>query len=110
MKTLDEVLMDQSQVERCHLIVRVRSSYWHDNKGIYSKKEIKRLSRKSIGPDFLVEEASNVGASETFPLIINLHECEDGIYEVITVNITRDYETGYADGWDFKLIPYKVNP
>ena len=39
--------------------------------------------------------------------IINLYECDDGIYEVIMCNLSHDWETGYLDDWDLKLIPYK---
>lgn len=38
--------------------------------------------------------------------IINLDECGDGLYEVVVCNETHDWESGYVDGYDLKLIPF----
>ena len=51
-----------------------------------------------------MEDISCIGAEEVLPRIINLDECKDGVYEVTACNISHDFETGYADDWDYKLI------
>lgn len=30
----------------------------------------------------------------------------EGIYELVYTNIGYDFDTGYPDTWDYKLIPY----
>ena len=38
------------------------------------------------------------------PRILNLGEVEDGIYEVVVCNESHDYETGYVDDYDYRLV------
>lgn len=87
-------------------IVRLRTSYWKDRKGAYTRKDLTVLSRKSVSPHIFKEELDATGARSTLDSIVNLYEVPDGIYEVVPVNFTRDWETGYVDGYDLKLIPY----
>lgn len=51
------------------------------------------------------DDVSNSYGLET--LVINLNEVKDGIYELLVVNISKDYETGWVDDWDWKLIEWK---
>jgi hypothetical protein len=88
------------------LVVRLKRSTWHDSNGMYQKISIMRLKRKSNRFDFLNEECNMIGANETFPRIINLNECKDGIYQIVICNEHRDWETGIIDDYDFQLIPY----
>ena len=92
------------------VVVRVRTSYWHDKKGGHIRKDINYLKRKSRGYNVLDEDMYLGSADLVLPTIINLYDVEDGIYELITVNESRDWETGYIDSYDMKLIPYKENP
>ena len=91
-------------INRC--VVRVSTSHWNDKSGVHYKKSITYQKRKSIGFNFLKEEVGAVGA-ETITNIINFFECADGLYEVVTCNESRDYESGHIDGYDLQLIPYE---
>lgn len=43
--------------------------------------------------------------------IIGIEKCEDGkLYEISTCNESRDWETGFVDGWDLCLIEYEAKP
>lgn len=70
------------------------------------QRSLTTLRRHSTGHQILDEAVSNIGAMDTFGMITNVNECEDGVYEVTTCNLTHDYETGCVDGYDFVLIPY----
>lgn len=87
-------------------VVRVTTSAWNDEKGFHIRKSIRWMRRKSVGHNALEEEIDMVGSDEASRKIINLTEVEDGLYVVVIVNISRDYETGYSDDWDYKLVPY----
>lgn len=89
-------------------VVRLTTSMWSDKRGLYQKKSIIFLRKKSIGENILQFDIDACSAEDTFPKIINMDECNDGIYQIITCNEKRDYETGYIDDYDFKLIPYKT--
>ena len=88
-------------------ILRVRTSYWHDDNGLYIRKTLSFLKRKSEGLNFILEDSSQVGADETIPKINNLNEVEDGLYEIVVDNDMKDWETGYIEDWEYRLIPYK---
>jgi hypothetical protein len=88
------------------VIVRLtKSSYKRGNK--YSKEiSISLLKSKSKNENgWLDEEASN-GFDSFMESITNLDSCKPGIYQFVTCNLSRDWETGIVDGYDFKLIPY----
>lgn len=63
------------------------------------------MRRMSRGHDFLDEDVSATGAELVMDRITNLHEVEDGLYRVITINERRDWESGYVEEWDYKLVP-----
>ena len=92
----------QKQINKC--VVRLRTTMWTDNNGINLKKSLTFLRRQCEGFNIIEEDARNAGVEEIFPRITNLDECEDGIYEVITCNEKHDYETGYIDDYDYKLV------
>lgn len=48
-----------------------------------------------------------VGAEDFFKSLTNLHSSSDGIYEMLPCNISTDWETGYCDGCDWKLVPFE---
>ena len=88
-------------------IVRVKTSTWISDKGIISlRKDIIPIKRKSKGYQILQEDAANIGVLEVVDKIVNLDEISDGLYEIITVNEFRDWESGYIEDYDYKLIPF----
>lgn len=87
-------------------VVRIRTSSWSDRQGIHLKKDIILLKRKSKGFNILEEDISNIGANEVVSRLINLDECKDGLYIVTTCNEKRDWESGYVDDYDYRLVPY----
>lgn len=50
-----------------------------------------------------------ISADELLAQIVNLNQCSDGLYSVETTNIRIDWETGYADDWDLKLMAFDPN-
>jgi hypothetical protein len=68
------------------------------------------MRRLSTGINILEEDVSVIGAAEVIQSIENLHEVEDGLYEVVTCNIKTDWETGYVDDYDLKLVPFVEEP
>ena len=83
--------------------VRVSTSYWSDQRGVYQRRDIRYLSQLSRHFNLLKEEVNNVGAIDAIQSIVNFDKCEDGIYEVLTCNESYDHEGGYVDGYDLKL-------
>jgi len=102
-KMLDFTLTPAKESENVS-IIRLQTSFWRDSRGVYSRKSLTYLRRKSKGYHALEEECGAVGAEDAMNAIINLDECGDGIYEAIVCNISHDYESGHIDGWDLKLV------
>jgi hypothetical protein len=86
------------------LVVRLTTSMWHDKNGLHMRRDVRFLKRKSFGYNILYEDATWVGADEVINRIVNLYEADDGVYEVITVNESEDWETGCIEDYDYKLI------
>ncbi len=103
-----DICYEKTTIIKC--VVRLTRSYWHNNSMLCQKIELRYLKRKCINFNILAEDASNIGAEEVMPRIINLDECEDGIYEVVPCNESTDFETGYIDDYDYKLIPVNLTP
>lgn len=95
-----------SESNKIRAVYRLSRSYWKSGNSINCKISLTRLARKSTGYKYFEEECDMGGCDLAWKHIINLNECKDGIYELITVNISKDWETGYVDDYDFKLIPY----
>lgn len=90
-------------------IVKLMRSAWHDHDGAYQRLSLKLLKRLSgANGDYFLEDCANVGAMDFFKMIINFNECPDGYYELATCNEHRDWESGYIDDYDYKLIPYDM--
>ena len=97
------VLKDEN-TNKC-IMVRVKTSYWHDKRGMYSKKSILFLRRKCRNVYNAIEEDCNcIGAEEAAKLIVNFNEVNDGIYYIIPINPMYDYETGVCEGCEYKLV------
>lgn len=88
-------------------VVKIQTSYWHDRNGAYARKSIKVLKRKSFGYNLLLEECGMSGA-ECISRILNFNDVDDGIYELIVCNISKDWETGQIDDWDLELVPFST--
>lgn len=106
-----DLILDEPQKKEPTMknIVRIRTSCFSTKNGVRICKDIYTLKRKSNGYDLLGEEISAMGADYFYSekRIINLDECEDGIYELGVVNESRDWETGIIDDWDLELFPVK---
>ena len=90
------------------LIVRISRNYFQTKTGEFVSEVRMRVMKKlSFMRQVFEEDFSCCGPEDVIDRIINLNEVNPGLYEMITVNQTTDRETGYVDGWDYKLIPYK---
>lgn len=107
METLTDLLKEPSDEPKGRCVVRLRTTAWEDGRGAHLKKSVTFLKKQSAGHNFLQEDISCIGAELALTRIVNLYECQDGVYEVTACNISHDYETGYADDWDYKLIAIK---
>lgn len=87
------------------VIVRIRSSVFGTRR-ITVQKDITCLRRKCIGFNFFEEDIGMIGADAVIESITNLHECPDGIYQIVICNEQRDWETGHVEDYDYKLIPF----
>lgn len=94
------------------LIVRVTTNYWNDNDGIYKKRSIKFLKRKSINiyEHLIHEHVHMIECHEVIGEILNFDEVEDGVYELEICNINYEYSegysTGYLDSWNYRLVKH----
>lgn len=88
-------------------VVRLVTSHYSTKKGIVIKKELLHLRRLSKG-GWIEEDIQNVGVDLFFKSLTNLNECKDGVYEIEAVNISKDWETGYVDNYDYALKPLKI--
>ena len=84
-------------------VVRLKTTTWADHKGVYVRRSMTVLKRKSSGHNLFLEDALMDAEGIN---IVNLDECRDGIYHVGQTNISRDWETGYIESWDYVLIPH----
>lgn len=85
-------------------VVRLTTTAWRDSRGVHLKKSLNFLKRKCKGFNILDEDCSMVGAEEVIPRITNMDSVEDGIYEVVTCNESRDWESGQIDDYDYMLV------
>lgn len=91
----------------CRCVIRLKTSMWKDNKGLHLRKDLIFMKRLSLDYNILEDDASNIGADEVITRIDNLDKCKDGLYQAIACNMSRDYETGMIDDYDYTLIPWK---
>jgi len=98
-------LNEYSKEQENLCVVRLTTTFWKNERGIFSKKSLTFLKRRCVGYNVLEEDCSAVGAEEVMPKIVNLNEVVDGIYVVVTCNESRDYETGCIDDYDYRLVP-----
>lgn len=87
------------------LVVKIETSFFERGNSVCEQKSMRVLRRKSVGFDLLAEEVGGVGPEDTLKSIIGWHDAKPGEYELRAVNISRDWESGYVDGYDLKLFP-----
>lgn len=107
MNSIDALLASVNQNTppvRC--VVRLATSYWTDKRGLHLRQSITVLRKLSFGGWDITDDASMLGAEEIFPRITNLSECKDGLYEIVTCNEKRDWETGLIDDYDYRLLKF----
>jgi hypothetical protein len=100
-----DFLRDKKNSEK--LIVRLTTYQWKNDRSLHTQKTLTyqtRLSKRAM--NFLLEDAAMIGADVVAKKIINLYECEDGLYQVTTVNEKYDWETQTLEEYDYQLIPY----
>ena len=105
-KIIDLLNLDDNK-NKSICIVRLTTNYWDDKKGLYLKKSVTILKRKCNGYNIIQEDTDNMGADEVVSRIVNLYSIEDGIYQVVICNESRDWETNNVEDYDYKLIPFK---
>ena len=89
-------------------IVRLTTAAWGGKDGIHIKKSLRFLKRQCEGFNVLAEDISMIGAEKVVPRIINLYDCKDGVYQIVTCNESSDWETPHIiDDYDYELIPLK---
>jgi hypothetical protein len=93
---------------RC--VVRLTTGAWHNRSGVFQTRSLKYLRTKGKNVDLLDEECNYMGASDVLERLINFSTSTDGIYQIVTCNHSTDWETGYVDGYDLKLIPFIESP
>lgn len=84
------------------LVVRVSTSTYFTQRGVSHRKDIAVLRRKST-----LHLSDVFDEADEMLRIVNLDKCDDGVYELTWCNGVRDWETGYYEDWDYKLIPYE---
>jgi hypothetical protein len=86
-------------------VVRVRTSYWRDSRGLYAKKSVIFLRRRCVGYNILEEDVGQMDVESVMTRIVNLDACPDGVYYAAVCNEYRDWETGYIEDYDYELRP-----
>lgn len=102
---IDKEINDNGEKEsKC--VVRLTTTAWSDKRGLHTKKSLTFLRKQCCrGVNLLEYEADNSSAGEAISLITNLANCKDGVYAVELYDKSRDWETGYIDSCDYKLVP-----
>lgn len=102
-------LPDKETIEepQNRVVLRISTGYWSNDKGLFYKRELKFLKKKTYGYNFLLEDSDMTDTKNTINHIVNLDQCDDGVYEVVIDKWTTDWETGNIEEITWKLIPYK---
>ena len=92
----------------CSSIVRLTTSYWHDERSMNVKRKLRFLKRMCTGHNVILEDCHMIGAEDVVSRIVNLDKCEDGLYSVVTCNESSQWETPHIiEDYDYELIPLK---
>ena len=103
----DKKLLD----DEVQTIYRLRTSYFarNNNSQLVMTRTLTKMKRLSYGFDILREDLNNIGAT-VMENITNINELADGLYEPVIdySTATYDWETGYIDSYDLKLVQFKT--
>lgn len=102
---IKSLLTDGKKPDRT--VVRLTTNMYHTERGVFMQKSLQYLKRKSEGYCWIKEDCDMIGAGDVIPRIRNLNDCKDGVYEIVTINMSKDFETGYVEDWDYKLVPFE---
>jgi len=86
------------------LVVKLETTAFMQKNGAFVlQKKMTPLKRKSqLGWDEVGVEDLMLDVG----LIRNLHKVKDGLYSFEVCNVSYDIESGYADDWEYVLVPY----
>ena len=90
----------------CRSVVRVVTQAYATKRGVHIRKSLLYLKRLSEGQNMLESDLDAIDAEEVISTILNLYEVPDGVYELRMCDVGRDYETGYLDNWNYRLVPF----
>jgi hypothetical protein len=104
------ITFTQSNKAFFNIVIKLSTSYWSDAKGFYTKKEFRCLRRKSSPEsiDYFLMDMNECGI-DRFCKQLKLDNYKDGLYHVYMINMSRDWETGYVDDYDYELREYNEN-
>lgn len=106
MANTDPIMQPTNMKPKPRIVVRLRTEYYTTERGVFRKTCLLYLKSKSTLHNFFAEDAEQSGPEYVIPKITNLADCPDGVYEIVWINIFRDWETGHVEDWDYKLVPY----
>lgn len=89
------------------IVVKLKTSYWYNKDGFYSKREFKLAKKLCHGYNFIAEEFENINAKGVFDMIQSHNTIEDGLYEIVPI-VSFEYDGGmtYEIFEQFKLVPF----
>ena len=87
-------------------VVKVQTEAYKRGETYFYGKSL-RVIKRLTDLDVISEDVSNIGTKEALENILNLSNLKDGTYCVVVVNRSYDIESGYLDGWNWGLVPYK---
>jgi len=99
-----EIFPEQNPAE-ANCVVRVSTTSWADRRGLHMKKSLTFLRRQCKGINLIEEDIRATSPTETMFRISNWNEVTDGLYTVEICNESRDWESGYVEDWDYRLVP-----
>lgn len=102
--------MSEKQIDQqCICVVRLKTEYFTRGCRSIMSICISEMSRLSKGNHlgWWGEEVDLLGVEDALKMVVNLHDCEDGLYYLTTANETFDRDSGHLDSYDLKLIAYE---
>lgn len=87
-------------------VVRVGTEGFKRGDTYFYGRTIRVIKRKTEY-DLLHNDCQNVGIQEAIENIVNINKVDDGLYQLIMVNVSKDYETGHIDDFNFNLVKYE---
>ncbi len=102
--SIEAIFDAEKKLNSSYFTIKVKTCYYHSNKGIHSRKDITILKRKSnpMQVDFFFEDVNMMGVEyKSFKKFFDL---EDGEYQVF-LECHRSY---YDDDFDYEYVIEKV--